>query len=243
MFCKRFFLITACLAAFAFTAQAHASEDKQQNRPAYLDEFDGLPEGILLPTSDQFQRDEPDTAPPPMPYLTHEVPDHLKNPNANGQTTNTRRALSMQEIVLLYKKGEYKRIIKDLAIMAQNEQHEAEELLGIMYMNEQGVKKDLDTSFKLLEQAAEAGRPLAQHYFGILSFQGTPKNPPNVISALMWLQIAMLHYPEGSKEKKRAETDREAIYMKATRLEKTRADEMTRDWLSRHSKLHLLDLQ
>ncbi len=65
---------------------------------------------------------------------------------------------------------------------------------------------------------------------------------PDLVTALMWLHIAILHYPDGP-EKTRAQQDRDAIYVKMSRIEKSRAMQMARDWLDKKGEGHLLDMQ
>ncbi len=150
--------------------------------------------------------------------------------------------MTIEEIFSIYKKRKYADIKSTLESMAQYSSHDAEELLGIMYLYGQGVTKDSKKAFDLLTKAAEAGRPLAEHHLGVMYFTGEGMELPDEITALMWLHIAILHYSDGP-EKDRAITDRDAVYGKLNRHDKQQAMDMVHDWLDRKGEGHLLDMQ
>ena len=62
------------------------------------------------------------------------------------------------------------------------------------------------------------------------------------VKALMWLNIAILHYPSGS-EKTRAISDRDNISARLTRRDRDRALELTREWLYAKGEKLLFDLE
>ena len=89
-------------------------------------------------------------------------------------------------------------------------------MLGIMYRNGQGVPKDAGEALDWLGKAADAGRPLAEHYMAIMAFcgEGQPVDP---VKALMWLHIAVAHYSDGP-ERTRALQDRDNISSPSIRV-------------------------
>ena len=103
------------------------------------------------------------------------------------------------------------------------------------------MPKDPKKAFEWLSKAAEANRPLAQHHLAVMIFtgEGTLQNP---VKALMWLRLAILHYPDGP-DKDRAKQDRDSIAAQLTRRDKERAVEMTRDWLAKKGERHLMNVE
>ena len=151
------------------------------------------------------------------------------------------RKLNYDSLIELYREGKYEQIVPTLQGLAASGHQGAQEILGIMYRQGQGVSKDPAKALDLLNKAALANRPLAQHHLGIMYFlgEGVPKD---AVTALMWLDIAILHYPDGP-EKQRAKEDRDNIYPQLTRRDKDRATLMVRDWLNQRGEGHLMDLQ
>ena len=173
-------------------------------------------------------------------YLA-QIPGYYEIPDV-GEKKDEEQILSMEKVLLEYKKGNYKVVLKNLEPMAENGQHEAEEILGIMYLTGQGVAVDEKRALALLESAAEANKTVAQHYLGIMYYTGGKTFSADTIKALQWIQLALLHYPDGP-EKERAAADYGSIYAKSTRIEKSRAMEGVRNFLIRYNELHLLDME
>lgn len=156
----------------------------------------------------------------------------------NGE--NYTHKLNYDAIIDLYRQGKYDQIVGTLQSLAVAGHQGAEELLGIMYRQGQGVPKDPAKALDLLTKAALANRPLAQHHLGIVYFlgEGVTKDP---ITSLMWLDIAVLHYPDGP-EKERAKQDRDNVYSQMSRRDRDYAQHLVRDWLNERGEAHLLDL-
>jgi TPR repeat protein len=208
-----------------------------------VSEYDAVPEGLLIaPDADSKKTDEKaqqeaPTAAQPLGQL----PGIYEIPGAK-QAEDNQAALSMDQILLAYSKGDYPTALRNLEPMAANRQHPAEDLLGVMYLNGQGVTKDAAKALDLLGRASESGLPLAEHYLGVMYFTGQGMEQPDPIKALMWLEISIIHYQDGA-DKDRAKADRDAVFAKTTRLERSRASEMARDWLEAHGEAHLMDMQ
>jgi TPR repeat protein len=110
-----------------------------------------------------------------------------------------------------------------------------------MYRSGQGVPKSSEQALLWLNKAAEASRPLAQHHLASIYYggEGVLADP---VKALMWLHIAILHYPDGP-EKKRAIEDRDNVYAQLTRRDKERALDLAHEWLEKKDEGQLLDTQ
>ncbi|MBI1215749.1 MAG: hypothetical protein GC185_08020 [Alphaproteobacteria bacterium] len=193
----------------------------QDARIPPVSEYDDVPEGVLLDN-----------------VAKKEKPKENKSDQVYEITTHR---LNYDAILDLYNKGDYKRVAENLLPLAVSGHHGAEELIGIMYHQGQGVPQDFAKAKMFLSRAADADRPLAEHHLATMYFlgQGMEKD---AVTALMWLHIAIVHYPEG-EAKKRAEQDRDNIYTQLSRREKDRAMDMARKWLSDKGEAHLLDLQ
>lgn len=149
-------------------------------------------------------------------------------------------ALTYEAVLKLYKDGQYDRALPHLEILANGGHTAAKEILGIMYNLGQGVTKDSAKAFELLSPAAEQGRPLSQHHIGVMNFtgNGTQQDP---IRALMWLQLALINYPEG-EEKAAARKDRDSVFSRLNRRDRENAMQLTREWLTKRGEAHLLDM-
>lgn len=228
----RSFVILACLVlvfsaapqvnrAQAQALEAFNMEDKNGGLPS-LDEYKDVPKGLLL---------SPEQA-------EEAAKESGEDPAEVG--IRQRKKLNYDKIMELYKQGKFEDVVKDLKPLAEGGHHGAEELMGIMYKEGQGVKKDTLKGFDLLTRAAEENRPLAQHHLAIMYYigDGVTKDP---VMALSWLHIAIVHYADGP-EKDRARQDRDRLYTQLTRREKDRAMDIARVWLTKKGEAHLLDL-
>lgn len=149
-------------------------------------------------------------------------------------------ALTYEAVLKLYKDGQYDRALPHLEILANGGHTAAREILGIMYNLGQGVDQNPAKAFELLAPAAEQGRPLSQHHIGVMSYtgNGTQQDP---IRALMWLQLALINYPEG-EEKAAARKDRDSVFSRLNRRDRENAMQLTREWLTKRGEAHLLDM-
>jgi TPR repeat protein len=222
-----------CGAGMFFAAAARADDktideifgnDETQQQDARIppvDEYNDVPSGVLLDNPKKVEK--------------------KKDKNIDQVYETTTHRLNYDAILDLYNKGDYKKVAENLLPLAESGHHGAEELIGIMYHQGQGVPQDFDKALKYLRRSADADRPLSEHHLATMYYlgQGVPKDP---VTALMWLHIAIVHYPDGPA-KDRAEQDRDNIYTELSRRDKDRAMDMTRKWLADKGEAHLLDLQ
>ncbi len=206
------FVAWGCLAAPC----AFAQSDDALVVP--MEEYNNVPQGVLMPGT---------VVPAP-------VADKTAAPAENEN------ALNMEDISAAYQQGKYDAIVKPLKSLANNNSPPAEELLGIMYRNGQGIGKDPAEALYWLMRAAEARRPVAEHHLASMSYLGEGIEK-DAARALMWLHAAILHYPDGP-DKQRAIQDRDNIYAQTTRRERARAKDLAREWLQKQGEEHLLDL-
>lgn len=231
-------------AAQDFVLEGH-TVDEEMNES--MEEYDNVPPGLLAPPASQVKaatkKKDKEEEPEFLPDSYGQIPGIYKIPGADKyQQEDVEKQLSIEGIRRVYAKGEYDVAVKNLVPLVQGGDHDAVELMGVMYLNGQGVTKNPERAFELFTTAAEAGRPLAEHYLSIMMFTGQGVPEPDLIRALMWMEIAILHYPPGP-ERDRAKTDRDAIYVKMTRVEKNRALDLAREILSQRGEAHLLDMR
>jgi hypothetical protein len=179
-----------------------------------IDEYNNVPPGILM-------SEGPIT--PTDPITHQDTPD----------------VMTIDDITAAYDRAQYDIVIKHITPIADNNYPQAEELLGIMYLKGQGVPQDSETAVTWLRKAANADRPIAQHYMATLTYtgNGTQQDP---VEGLMWLYIAIAHYSDGP-EKTRAIADRNALASHLSRRERLRAFELARDWLKKKDEDALFD--
>lgn len=216
----------------------------EEKAPPDISEYNNVPTGLLAPPDSETKTTETAAPRPTLPAALGHIPGVYVIPGVTQKQDEEEEqgALSFDQILSLYRQGKYARILGNLKPMAEAGNHDAQQLLGIMYMNGQGMAQDYRLALEFLKKAADGNKALAQHYLGVMYFKGLGMEQPDSIKGLMWLHIAILHYPPGP-EKERAMKDRDGAYLNMTRLEKNRALQLARDWLDDHGEAHLLDMQ
>lgn len=221
------------------TAQAEGMGENQP--PAIAEEFRALKQGFLLDAPEEATLIEtPDPEIPAKKETPQDIdttfgikalPDaFLTEEERNMQKKQS--VLAIGEIYDMYGQGKYADILPSLRILVDNGNKSASELLGLMYKEGNGVTKDVPRAIKLLETAAIAGRPLAQHHLGYIYFNGDgiAKDLPR---ALMWLQIAAQNY-EDEESRNRVIEDGVNLAKKMTKEEQQRAVDMANDWIKKN---------
>lgn len=205
----RGFAVALCFAAVTVHAQPS------------LDEYKDVKPGLMMPEVS-------------APTATHDSDIKVVTVGQGSQ-----RAMTMEEIVTLYRKGEFAQAAALIKPFADNGQHQAEELLGIMYRMGQGVDKNPEEALVLLNKAALAFRPRAMHHIGISYYtgEGVTQDPTR---GLMWVHLATLYYPDGA-EKTRAMQDRDNIRAQLSRRDRDRSLELAREWLIHQNENHMVD--
>lgn len=196
--------------------------EKNPDKPPPIEEYNNIRTGVLIPVVDPLDN-PPDEA------------------TAESAIREGKGKLNYETLMKYYQQKKYDVIAKSMKMLADGGHVGAQEIMGIMYRQGQGVPKDAAKAMTYLTKAADAARPLAQHHVGVMYFlgEGVPSDP---IIALQWLHLAIVYYAEGN-EKVRAEADRDNVYSRLTRREKDRALMMAKEWLVKRGEAHLLDLQ
>ena len=229
----RLFLVVfvLCAALCMTSSLVHAEGAVSSFGTSPIEEYDNIPKGVLLPGV----------------YTLLKKKGNMSSSNA--LFLEGTEAMTLEEVIKAYHEKRYDVAAKYLLPLAESGSHQVEEILGIMYLNGQGVPKNSKDAYFWFLKAAKAGRPLAEHDIAILTFKGEGVPPSrrgdvraDPARALMWLNIAILHYPTGP-EKTQAMLDRDSISARLTRRDRDRALELTRDWLYEKGEKLLFDLE
>lgn len=212
-------LLSATTAPAAYAQDSIFEIGSRTDTVPDVSEYDGIGKGLLL--DEKIQND---------------VVEEEKNTD-NG---NSFVALTYEAVLKLYKDGQYEKALPHLELLANGGHTAAREILGVMFNMGQGVEKDPNKAFELLSDAAEKGRPLSQHHMGVMSFTGSGTHQDS-IKALMWLQLALINYPDGP-EKDAARRDRDSVFSRLNRRDRENAMQLTREWLAKRGEAHLLDM-
>ncbi|MBU6474991.1 MAG: sel1 repeat family protein [Alphaproteobacteria bacterium] len=219
-------LFTAALLFGGVPAAAQEQQPQQQQKgdgAQPIGEYDNVPDGLMMM----------------RPKKADEEPAAANN---NGDMA---QVMNMNDIKAAYENKEYAIAAAHLKAIASDSYPEAEELLGIMYQNGQGVQKNTPLALKWLNAAANAGRGLAAHYLAITYYtgDGVQKNP---VTAAMWLYIAVNDYntktgtaapgaPANDPDKARAAADLNNILLQIGRRDRAHAYDLARGWLEEHN--------
>lgn len=245
------FVIAALIALILFFpqgAQAQSDavfESRNATSTMTIEEYNNVPKGLLLSAEQVQKMNEAEKAKAVDPQATTDSTKPAGDTPPEEALTATSETptylLSYEEILRLYREGNFDEALKSLEPLLKSGHAGAQELMGIMYRMGQGVEKDPAKAFELLTPAAEAGRPLAEHHLASMYFTGEGVAVDKVKS-LFWIGLAVMHYPDGP-EKEQARKDRDNIFLQMERRDRDAAQTLQRDWLTNRGEAHLLDLQ
>lgn len=197
---------------------------------------------LSSPAAAPAQEQAVDLSAPPVDEYTDIPPGLMMSSEAMPapkEAMDESDIMTMDDILKAYTDGRFDVVYKHIVPIANGNYPLAQEMLGVMYRNGQGVTKDPTTALTWLTKAAEAGRPLAQHHLANMAFAGEGAQA-DAVKSLMWLYIAIVHYPEGA-EKKQAEQDRDNVSAQLSRRDRQRAMTLAKEWLEKHDEGNLTD--
>lgn len=113
------------------------------------------------------------------------LPEQLKVPNQ----TFTQGEAEIEEAITAYDKGDYDAAWREIQPLAEQENVAAQNLLGVMYHNGEGVPQDHAQASEWYRKAAEQGYAAAQKNLGVLYDNGEGV-PQNYAQASMWYRKA-----------------------------------------------------
>lgn len=209
------------------------------------EEYARIPKGILLDPAQRDAKENAENKNKGDTFVDPQVPTHsletLGESTSSDDEEKKASIISLVQAQNAYNEGKFMDIIQPLEEMAARNEAGAQLLLGIMYENGQGVKQDYGRAADLISKAAENNLAIAQHRLAVMYHRGVGV-PHDDARAMMWLHIAIAHYPSGY-EKTRALSDRTNLDALISRRDRETALFTAREWLSRRGEAHLLDAQ
>ncbi len=175
---------------------------------------------------------EYDNVPPGLMMLKFEKKETKQKVVANDNGSD--QVMGMEDIKNAYAHGNYTIAASHLKAIAGSSYPEAEELLGIMYHNGQGVNKDPKKALLWLTRAANVGRGLAAHYLAIIYYSGDGVKQ-DLGEAVKWLYIAINDYKNNEPDKARAQADLNNILPQLGRRQREAAYDEAHSWLTDHN--------
>ncbi len=175
---------------------------------------------------------EYDNVPPGLMMMKVKKKDTKEKVVANDNGMD--QVMGMADIKSAYANGDYAIAASHLKAIAGSSYPEAEELLGIMYHNGQGVKKDPKQAMKWLLRAADVGRGLAAHYLAIIYYSGDGVKQDSG-EAVKWLYITINDYKNNEPDRARAQADLNNILPQLGRRNREAAYDSAHSWLQQHN--------
>ena len=136
---------------------------------------------------------------------------------------------SLEDGSVAYARGNYAMALKFWQPHAEQGHAEAQNNLGVIYANGQGVPRDDAEAVKWWRKAGEQGNAVAQFNLGV-SYKTGWGVPQDYVSAYMWLNLAAAAgYETASKIQVSAAN-------KMTPDQIAEAQRMAREWLAKHQR-------
>ena len=107
----------------------------------------------------------------------------------SGSQSEATSSKALQKALVAYQSGDYATAFAEFTTLAEAGDAEAQDNLGIMYYNGEGVKQDYKEAVKWTEMAAEAGLTIAQYNLGLMHKNGEGVKKDDV-EAAEWLRRA-----------------------------------------------------
>jgi len=132
------------------------------------------------------------------------------------------RADDFDDAIDVYQKGNYVQAIELFRLLAEQGNAGAQDNLGVMYRNGEGVTQDYQEALKWYRLAAEQGYATAQNNLGVMYVMGKGVTQ-DYVRARMWFNLAARKGDEDAKE------NRLRVAKKMTLSQISEAQKMTRD--------------
>jgi len=133
-----------------------------------------------------------------------------------------------EEGVAAYRRGDYGTALRELKPLAQQGVADAQNYLGAMYHDGQGVAQDHAAAARWFRRAADQGVAAAQYNLGVMYAVGRGVQQ-NYILAHMWLTLAAAELQTG-KAKEHAVKNLGVVARKMTSTQIAEAQRLAREW-------------
>jgi TPR repeat protein len=129
-----------------------------------------------------------------------------------------------------YQRGDYATALQLWRPRAEQGVALAQNNLGLMYYNGQGVPRDYAEAAKWYRLAAAQGNAAAQSNLASMYYGGEGV-PQDYVQAYMWISIAASRFPASAKEdREQAARHRDLVASKMTAAQIAEAQERVREW-------------
>jgi uncharacterized protein len=122
-----------------------------------------------------------------------------------------------------YEKGDYATVLRLIRPLVEQGDAKAQYILGLMYLNGQGVPRDYATGLSWLHRAAEQRYADAQFFLG-MTYVGGVVVPQDYVTAHMWLDLA------AASGRQDAAKIRDTIAARMTPAQIAEAQKLAREW-------------
>ena len=102
------------------------------------------------------------------------------------------RAVSLEDGVAAYQRGEYTTALGVFRVLAEEGNASAQFNLGQMYRQGQGVPMDAVEAARRYRQAAAQGDAQSQYNMGVMYFNAAEGIPRNLVFSHMWLTLSAM---------------------------------------------------
>jgi len=135
----------------------------------------------------------------------------------------------MDEGVEAYTTGDYAKALAEFQKLADQGNVEGQYLVGFLYHNGFGVKRDQNEALKWFQKAAQQGDARAQYYVGIMyaAGQGAPKD---LQTADMWLTLSANNPKSSYRDSLYTREEISKIEKKMTPEQIAQAKELVKNW-------------
>ena len=132
------------------------------------------------------------------------------------------------EGVAAYERGDYETALREFRPLAEQGSAAAQNNLGLMYDNGEGVPQDYAEAAKWYRKAAKQGEAIAQANLGFMYFRGEGM-PRDLTQAYMWYDLASSRFPPGAAHD-RAVRKRDFVAKHMTPAQIAEAQRLAREW-------------
>jgi TPR repeat protein len=122
-----------------------------------------------------------------------------------------------------YKRGDYTTTLREIRSLAEQGFASAQDILGLLYENGQGVPQDYAEAVEWYRKAAEQGLAIAQFNLGVRYEQGQGV-PQDYVEAHIWYNLA------AARGNENANHNRDIIAKKMTPQDISVAQKRAREW-------------
>ena len=130
--------------------------------------------------------------------------------------------------VAAYVRGDYKTAFSMFTNAANKGDAEAQNMLGLMYINGRGVPQDYNQAASWFRKAADQGDAKAQYNLGLMYYYGHAA-PKDYVEALKWITIAAAYSTE-KETRDHIARNRDIVANKMTPAQIAEAQKRASEW-------------